>query len=143
MVAIHGCYLTKTQKLVSLNSRYWDSQLSREKESQSSVILGSSGGVSRFFRLVAASIPVCGRNKKILSAVKEKFPDIETLRCNVGDARQRKELTMEVLISLPSGRCLAATSGQLGLFLKISFFKVRRRAECTNHPGNPVYHERH
>jgi hypothetical protein len=39
--------------------------------------------------------------------------------------------------------CPTATSGQLGLFWKNSFFKVRTRAVYINYPGNLEYHERH
>ena len=45
------------------------------------------------------------------SAVKEKFPDITALPCDVGDARQRKKLATEVLRRFPDLTFWSTTRG--------------------------------
>jgi uncharacterized oxidoreductase len=75
---------------------------------------GTSGiglGIAEAFHQAKSRVIVCGRNKKKLSAVKEKFPDIITLRSNVGDARQRKELAAEVLSRFPDLDILINNAG--------------------------------
>jgi len=65
---------------------------------------GTSGiglGIAEAFRRAKSKVIVCGRNREKLSKVKEKFPDVTTLPCDVGDAKQREKLASEVLHRFP------------------------------------------
>jgi uncharacterized oxidoreductase len=75
---------------------------------------GTSGiglGIAEAFRLSKSTVIVCGRNNEKLSAVKEKYPDITTLSCDVGDNLQRKELAAEVLRRFPNLDTLVNNAG--------------------------------
>jgi uncharacterized oxidoreductase len=75
---------------------------------------GTSGiglGIAEAFKKSKSRVIVCGRNKKKLSAVKEKFPDIEAIPCDIGDAGQRKELAGEVLRRFPDLDVLVNNAG--------------------------------
>ena len=55
---------------------------------------GTSGiglGIAEAFQQSKSRVIVCGRNKEKLSAVKEKFPDITAIPCDVGDAQAEEE----------------------------------------------------
>jgi uncharacterized oxidoreductase len=61
---------------------------------------GTSGiglGIAEAFQRSGSKVIVCGRNKKKLSRVEERFPDITALSCDLGDAEQRKALAGDVL----------------------------------------------
>ncbi len=75
---------------------------------------GTSGiglGLAKAFRLSKSRVIVCGRNKEKLSAVSERSPDITTLPCDVGDARQRQDLAQEVLRRFPDLDILVNNAG--------------------------------
>ena len=75
---------------------------------------GTSGiglGIAEAFQQSKSRVIVCGRNKEKLSTVKEKFPDITALPCDVGDARQRKKLAAEVLRRFPDLDILVNNAG--------------------------------
>jgi uncharacterized oxidoreductase len=75
---------------------------------------GTSGiglGIAEAFRRSKNRVIVCGRNGKKLSMVKEKFPDITTIPCDVGDALQRKKLAAEVLRRFPDLDILVNNAG--------------------------------
>jgi uncharacterized oxidoreductase len=61
---------------------------------------GTSGiglGIAEAFQQSGSKVIVCGRNKKKLSRVEERFPNITALLCDLGDAEQRKALARDVL----------------------------------------------
>ena len=61
---------------------------------------GTSGiglGIAEAFQRSGSKVIVCGRNRKKLSSVEERFPDITALHCDLGDAEQRKALSRDVL----------------------------------------------
>ena len=61
---------------------------------------GTSGiglGIAGAFHQSGSKVIVCGRDRKKLLAVGEKFPAITALACDVGDVRQRENLAAEVL----------------------------------------------
>ena len=75
---------------------------------------GTSGiglGIAEAFQRSKSRVIVCGRNREKLSMVKEKFPDITALPCDVGDARQRKKLAAEVLRRFPDLDILVNNAG--------------------------------
>jgi uncharacterized oxidoreductase len=75
---------------------------------------GTSGiglGIAEAFHQTKSRVIVCGRNRQKLSAVKEKYPDITALPCDVGDARQRKKLAEEVLDQFPDLDILVNNAG--------------------------------
>jgi uncharacterized oxidoreductase len=75
---------------------------------------GASGiglGIAEAFQRSKSKVIVCGRNREKLSTVKEKFPDIMALPCDVGDARQRKTLAAEVLRRFPDLDILINNAG--------------------------------
>jgi uncharacterized oxidoreductase len=50
---------------------------------------GTSGiglGIAEAFLQSKNRVTICGRNKEKLSTIKEKFPDIKALPCDVGDS---------------------------------------------------------
>lgn len=65
------------------------------------LITGGTGGIglgiAEAFLQSSSTVIVCGRDKKKLAAVEKKFPEITTVRCDVSDALQRKNLAAEVL----------------------------------------------
>jgi uncharacterized oxidoreductase len=75
---------------------------------------GTSGiglGIAESFLRSKSKVIVCGRNKDKLSTVKDKFPDIIVLPCDVGNASQRKKLAEEVLRRFPSLDILVNNAG--------------------------------
>jgi uncharacterized oxidoreductase len=61
---------------------------------------GTSGiglGIAEAFYRSGSKVIVCGRDKKKLAGVEERFSDITALSCDLGDADQRKALAMDVL----------------------------------------------
>jgi uncharacterized oxidoreductase len=75
---------------------------------------GTSGiglGIAESFLRSKSKVIVCGRNKEKLSTVKDNFPDIIVLPCDVGNASQRKKLAEEVLRRFPSFDILVNNAG--------------------------------
>jgi uncharacterized oxidoreductase len=75
---------------------------------------GTSGiglGIAEVFHRHKSRVIVCGRDKKRLSAAKEKFPGITALHCDVGDGRQRKNLAAEVIHRFPDLDILVNNAG--------------------------------
>jgi uncharacterized oxidoreductase len=75
---------------------------------------GTSGiglGMAEAFRQANSRVIVCGRNKEKLAGVKEKFPDITTMPCDVSDSGQRKKLAAEVMRRFPDLDILVNNAG--------------------------------
>lgn len=75
---------------------------------------GTSGiglGIAEAFQQAKSKVIVCGRNREKLSKVKEKFPDITVLPCDVGHPRQREKLAEEVLRRFPDLDIVANNAG--------------------------------
>jgi uncharacterized oxidoreductase len=75
---------------------------------------GTSGiglGIAEAFQRSKSKVIVCGRNREKLSMVKEKFPDITAIPCDIGDALQRKKLAIEVLRRFPDLDVLVNNAG--------------------------------
>jgi uncharacterized oxidoreductase len=75
---------------------------------------GTSGiglGIAEAFHKVKSRVIVCGRSREKLAAVKEKYPDINVIPCDVGDAQQRKKLAEEVLRQFPTLDILVNNAG--------------------------------
>jgi uncharacterized oxidoreductase len=75
---------------------------------------GTSGiglGIAGAFHKQGSRVIVCGRNRRRLSAVEEKFPGITALPCDVGDSRQRKDLAGEVMRRFPDLDILVNNAG--------------------------------
>ena len=75
---------------------------------------GTSGiglGVAESFLQSKSKVIVCGRDKEKLSTVKDNFPDIIVLPCDVGNASQRKKLAEEVLRRFPGLDILVNNAG--------------------------------
>ncbi len=75
---------------------------------------GTSGiglGIARAFHGWGSRVIVCGRDKRRLSAVEEKFPGITALLCDVGDERQRRNLSVEVMRRFPDLDILINNAG--------------------------------
>jgi uncharacterized oxidoreductase len=75
---------------------------------------GTSGiglGIAEAFHQAKSRVIVCGRNREKLAAVKEKYPDITALPCDVGNAQQRKKLAEEVLRQFPDLDTLVNNAG--------------------------------
>jgi uncharacterized oxidoreductase len=65
---------------------------------------GTSGiglGIAEAFHRSKSKVIVCGRDKKKLSRVEERFPDITAISCDLRYAGQRKALAMDVLHRFP------------------------------------------
>jgi uncharacterized oxidoreductase len=79
------------------------------------LVTGGSGGIglgiAEAFHRSKSRVIVCGRNREKLSKVEKKFPGISVLPCDVGDARQRKNLTDEVLRRFPEIDVLVNNAG--------------------------------
>ncbi len=61
---------------------------------------GASGiglGLAATFRQSRNRVIICGRSQDKLAQVKEKYPDITTLTCDISDVEQRKQLVSEIL----------------------------------------------
>jgi uncharacterized oxidoreductase len=75
---------------------------------------GTSGiglGLAEVFRQSGSKVIVCGRNKDKQLEVKQQYPDITVLPCDVGDPEQRKELVSEVLKRFPDLDILINNAG--------------------------------
>jgi uncharacterized oxidoreductase len=75
---------------------------------------GTSGiglGMAEAFQQSKSRVIVCGRNTEKTSMVKEKFPKITVLPCDVADARKREKLAEEVLRHFPDLDILVNNAG--------------------------------
>jgi uncharacterized oxidoreductase len=75
---------------------------------------GTSGiglGLAQAFQKVHGKVIVCGRNRDMLARVKEKYPDIVAIPCDVGDSEQRKKLAVEVISRFPEVEILVNNAG--------------------------------
>ena len=90
---------------------------------------GTSGiglGIAEAFLQSKSRVIVCGRNKEKLLLVKERFPDITALPCDVGDALQRKKLAAAVLHRFPDLDILVNNAGiQRSIDLKKGYDELR------------------
>lgn len=79
------------------------------------LITGGTGGIglgiAEAFQKSNSRVIVCGRNREKLSRVKEKFPDITAISCDIGDARQRQKLAANVLRRFPDLDILVNNAG--------------------------------
>jgi uncharacterized oxidoreductase len=79
------------------------------------LVTGGTGGIGLgiavAFLKMHSKVIVCGRDEEKLSAVKEKFPDITALPCDVGTALQREKLAGEVLNHFPDLDILVNNAG--------------------------------
>ena len=69
------------------------------------LVTGGTGGIglgmAEAFYQAGSRVIVCGRDGEKLADMEKKFPGIVVLPCDVGDARQRKNLAEEVLRHFP------------------------------------------
>jgi uncharacterized oxidoreductase len=75
---------------------------------------GTSGiglGIAEAFQQHSSKVIVCGRDKRRLTRVKKRFPDITTVPCDLADARQRKGLAADVLHRFPDLDILVNNAG--------------------------------
>lgn len=75
---------------------------------------GSSGiglGIAEAFYRWKSRVIVCGRDEQKLSALKEKYPGMIALCCDVADSRQREKLAADVLGSFPDLDVLVNNAG--------------------------------
>jgi len=75
---------------------------------------GTSGiglGIAEAFLKSKSTVIVCGRNQEKLDAVKQKFPEITALYCDIGDTMERKRLAAEVLRRFPDTDILINNAG--------------------------------
>jgi uncharacterized oxidoreductase len=75
---------------------------------------GTSGiglGLAEAFLKADSRVIVCGRNKEKLARVKEKFPDITAIACDIGSGAQRKKLAAEVIRRFPNLDVLVNNAG--------------------------------
>jgi uncharacterized oxidoreductase len=68
-------------------------------------------GMAEAFHRSGSRIIVCGRDRKKLSMVRKKFPEITVLSCDAGDIRQRENLAAEVLHRFPELDILVNNAG--------------------------------
>ncbi|HTY81895.1 MAG TPA: SDR family NAD(P)-dependent oxidoreductase [Dehalococcoidales bacterium] len=74
-------------------------------------ISGIGLGLAEAFLKAGSRVIVCGRNREKLSSVKEKFPDIEIISCDVSSAAKRKKLAADVLRRFPALDVLINNAG--------------------------------
>ncbi len=75
---------------------------------------GTSGiglGIAEAFHERGSRVIVCGRDRRRLAAVEEKFPGVTALACDVGDRLQRKNLATEVIRRFPDLDILVNNAG--------------------------------
>lgn len=75
---------------------------------------GASGiglGIAEAFHRSKSRVIICGRDREKLAMVERKLPEITTLHCDVGDARQRENLAEEVLRRFPDLDILVNNAG--------------------------------
>jgi uncharacterized oxidoreductase len=79
------------------------------------LVTGGTGGIglgiAEEFQKYGSKVIVCGRDRKKMSAVEEKFPEITALSCDVGDSRQRRDLAAEVIHRFPDLDILVNNAG--------------------------------
>ena len=94
---------------------------------------GASGighGIAEAFHKQGSKVIVCGRDKRKLSAMEAKFPNITALHCDVGDAKQRKDLADEVMRRFPDLDVLVNNAGiQRYVDLKKGFDELKSGAD--------------
>lgn len=90
---------------------------------------GTSGiglGIAEVFQQHKSKVIVCGRDGKQLSSVEARFPDITALACDLGDAKQRKNLAADVLRGFPDLDILVNNAGiQRYIDLKKGFEELK------------------
>ena len=104
---------------------------------------GTSGiglGIAEAFQQAKSKVIVCGRDKKRLSSVGNRFPDITALVCDLADAKQRKALAADVLHRFPSLDILVNNAGiQRYIDLKKGFEELKSgEDEITINLVSPV-----
>jgi len=104
---------------------------------------GTSGiglGIAEAFQQAKSKVIVCGRDKKRLSSVGNRFPDITALVCDLADAKQRKALAADVLHRFPSLDILVNNAGiQRYIDLKRGFEELKSgEDEITINLVSPV-----
>lgn len=75
---------------------------------------GTSGiglGIAEAFREHGNKVIVCSRDKKRLASIEKRFPDVTTLRCDLADADQRRNLATDVLHRFPDLDILVNNAG--------------------------------
>ncbi|HYA87105.1 MAG TPA: SDR family NAD(P)-dependent oxidoreductase [Nitrospirota bacterium] len=79
------------------------------------LVTGGTGGIglgiAEAFYRCRSRVIVCGRDRRRLAAVEEKFPGITALPCDVGDGLQRKNLAAEVMRRFPDLDILVNNAG--------------------------------
>jgi uncharacterized oxidoreductase len=79
------------------------------------LVTGGTGGIglgiAEAFHGRGSRVIVCGRDRRKLSTVEEKFPGITALPCDVGDGLQRKNLAAEVMRRFPDLDILVNNAG--------------------------------
>ncbi|HUJ18717.1 MAG TPA: SDR family NAD(P)-dependent oxidoreductase [Nitrospirota bacterium] len=68
-------------------------------------------GIAEAFYERGSRVIVCGRDKRRLSTVEDKYPGITALPCDVGDGLQRKDLAAEVIRRFPDLDILVNNAG--------------------------------
>jgi uncharacterized oxidoreductase len=75
---------------------------------------GTSGiglGIAEAFHRFKSKVIVCGRDKKKLSGVEERFPDVTAIPCDLRYAGQRRSLAVDVLRRFPDLDVLVNNAG--------------------------------
>jgi uncharacterized oxidoreductase len=79
------------------------------------LVTGGTGGIglgiAEAFYRAHSQVIVCGRDREKLSMVEGRLPGIVALHCDVGDARQRKDLAAEVVRCFPNLDILVNNAG--------------------------------
>ena len=79
------------------------------------LVTGGTGGIglgiAEAFHGCGSRVIVCGRDRRKLSAVEERYPGITALPCDVGDGLQRKNLAAEVMRCFPDLDILVNNAG--------------------------------
>jgi uncharacterized oxidoreductase len=74
-------------------------------------ISGIGLGIAEAFHRSRSKVIVCGRDKKKLSSMEKRFPDIAAISCDLRYAGQRKALAMDVLRRFPDLDILVNNAG--------------------------------
>ena len=86
-----------------------------ELSNRTVLVTGGTGGIglgiAEAFHRSKSRVIVCGRDKEKLATVRERFPDITVLPCDVGKAQDRKRLAAEVLRRFPDLDILVNNAG--------------------------------
>jgi uncharacterized oxidoreductase len=90
---------------------------------------GTSGiglGIAEAFQQHGSKVIVCGRDKKRLTSVEKRFPDMTAVPCDLADADQRKDLAADVLDRFPDLDILVNNAGiQRYIDLKKGFEELK------------------